>query len=156
MRENELVANTVDFEEEKRNWWCWVLQMLLFVLVSTLVPISEGGKLMMWIPNHLHTYLYRPRNISILGRSFFVIIHFGTEWNTMQNISASYFNFLTLSFLYRLVSYLSTPIVLLSFYFFLKWELFVIVIIRVYQSCSSETDIDFICLPRICILFTFH
>ena len=52
--------------------------MLLF-LVSTLVPIAEGGKLIMWIPEDIHTYLYRPRNISILGRSFFVIIHFGTE-----------------------------------------------------------------------------
>ena len=53
--------------------------MLLFVLVSTLVPIAEDGKLMMWIPKDLHTYLYRPRNISILGRSFFIIIHFSTE-----------------------------------------------------------------------------
>ena len=53
--------------------------MLLFVLVSTLVPISEGGKLMMWIPEDIHTYLYKPRNISILGRFFFLKIHFGTE-----------------------------------------------------------------------------
>ena len=129
--------------------------MLLF-LVSTLVPIAEDGKLMMWIPNHLHTYLYRPRNISILGRSFFVIIHFGTEWNTRRNIFISYFNFLTLSFLYRLVSYLITLIVLLSFYFFQKLQLFVMVIILLYQSCPSEMDIDFICLTRICILYTFH
>ena len=50
--------------------------MLLF-LVSTLVPIAEDGKLIMWIPKHLHTYLYRPRNISILNRHFFVKIHFG-------------------------------------------------------------------------------
>ena len=156
MRENELVTDTVDLEEEKRNWWCWVFKMLLFVLVSTLVPIAEDGKLIMWIPKHLHTCLYRPRNISILNHSFFVKIHFGTEWNTRRNIFVSHFHFLSLSFLYRLVSYLSTPIVLLSFYFFLKWELFVMVIIRVYQSCSSETDIDFICLPRICILYTFH
>ena len=53
--------------------------MLLFVLVSTLVPIAEDGKLMMWIPEDIHTYLYRPRNISILNHSFFVKIHFGTE-----------------------------------------------------------------------------
>ena len=53
--------------------------MLLFVLVSTLVLIAEGGKLTMWIPEDIHTYLYRPRNISILNRPFFVKIHFGTE-----------------------------------------------------------------------------
>ena len=130
--------------------------MLLFVLVSTLVPTTEDGKLMMWIPDHLHTYLYRPRNISILNHSFFLKIHFSTEWNTRRNISASYFNFLTLSFLYRLVSYLFTPIILLSFYFFQKIDLFAIVIIRMYQSCFSKTDVDFICLPRICIFYTFH
>ena len=122
MRENELVTDTVDFEEEKRNWWCWVFKMLLFVLVSTLVPIAEGGKLIVWIPKHLHTYLYRPRNITTLNHSFFVRIHFSTEWNTSQNIFVSYFHFLTLSFLYRLVSYLFTPIVLLSFYSFLELD----------------------------------
>ena len=130
--------------------------MLLFVLVSTLVPIAEGGKLMMWIPNHLHTYLYSLRNISILNHSFFVKIHFGTEWNTRRNIFVSHFHFLTLSFLYHLVSYLFTPIVLLSFYFFQKLDLFVMVIIRIYQSCLSETDVDVICLIRICIFHTFH
>ena len=145
-----------DFEEEKRNWWCWVFKMLLFVLVSTLVLIAEDGKLMMWIPKHLHTYLYRPRNITTLNHSFFVRIHFGTEWNTSQNISASYFNFLTLSFLYLLISYLFTPIVLLSFYFFQKLHLFVIVISPMYQLYFSETDVDFICLPRICIFYTSH
>ena len=55
--------------------------MLLFDLVSTLVPIAEDGKLMMWIPEDIHT-LYRHRDISILNRPFFVKIHFGTEWNT--------------------------------------------------------------------------
>ena len=137
MGENELVTDTVDFEEEKRNWWCWVLQMLLFVLVSTLVLIAEGGKLIMWIPNHLHTCLYRPRNISILNLSFFVKIYFGTEWNTCQNIFVTYFHFISLSFLYHLVPCLFTHIVLLSFYFFLKLDLFVMVIIRMYQSCFS-------------------
>ena len=53
--------------------------MLLFVLVSTLVPIAEDGNLIMWISDYLHTYLYRLRNISILSHSFFVKIHFGTE-----------------------------------------------------------------------------
>ena len=131
--------------------------MLLF-LVSTLVPIAEGGKLIMWIPEDIHTYLYRPRNISILGRSFFVIIHFGTEWNTSQNIFVSYFNFLSLSFLYRLVSCLSTPIVILSFYLFQKLHLFVMVIIRMYRSYFSGTDVDFICLPyiRVYTLYTNH
>ena len=141
------------------NWWCRVFKMLLFILFSTLVPISEGGKLMMWIPEDIHTYIYRPRNISILVRSFFVKNHFGTEWNTMQNISASYFNFLTLSFLYRLVSYLFTPIVLLSFYFFLqKIDLFVMVIIQMYRSYFSGTDVDFIFLPyiHVYILYTNH
>ena len=136
------------------NWWCWVFNMLLF-LVSTLVPISEGGKLMMWIPEDIHTYLYRPRNISILGHSFFVKNYFGTEWNIRQNIFISYFHFLTLYFLYRLVSYLFTHIILLSFYFFQKIDLFVMVIIRRYQSCFSEMDIDFIFLPRICIFYVF-
>ena len=93
---------------------------MLLSIVSTIAPISEDGKLMMRIPDYLHKYLYRPRNISILNRPFFLKIHFGTEWDTSQNIFVSYFNFLTLSSLYRLVSYLSTPIVLLSFYFFLK------------------------------------
>ena len=129
---------------------------MLLSLVSTLVPIAEDGKLIMWIPKHLHTYLYRPRNISILDRSFFVIIHFGTEWNTSQNIFVSYFNFLSLSFLYRLVSCLSTPIVILSFYLFQKLHLFVMIITRMYQSCFSETDVDFIGLPRICVFYTFR
>ena len=76
----------------------------------------------------------------------------------MQNISASYFNFLTLSFQYHLVSYLFTPIVLLSFYFSLKLDLFVMVIIPMYQLCFSETDVDFICLPytHVYILYTNH
>ena len=137
------------------NWWCWVFKMLLS-LVSTLVLSAEDGELIMWIPDHLHTYLYRPRNISILGRSFFVKIHFGTEWNTSQNIFISYLHFLSLSFPYRLVSCLSTPIVLLSFYLFQKLHLFVMVIIRMYRSCFSEMDVDFICLIRICIFYTFH
>ena len=154
MRENELVTDTVDFEEEKCNWWCWVFKILLFVLVSTLVPIAEGGKLIMWIPKHLYTYLYRPGNISILNHSFFVKIHFGTEWNTRRNILVSHFHFLSLSFLYRLVSYLS--IVILSFYLFLILDLVVMVITQMYQSYFSETDIDFICLPRICIFYTSH
>ena len=132
--------------------------MLLFVLVSTLVPIAEDGKLMMWIPNHLHTYLYRPRNISILNLPFFLKIHFGAESNTRQNIFVPYFNFLNLSFLYRLVPYLFTHIVLLSFYFFQKLHLFVMVIIRMYQPCFSGTDVDFICLPyiHVYILYTNH
>ena len=114
------------------NWWCRVFKMLLFVLVSTLVPITEGGKLIVWIPKHLHTYLYGPRNISILNHSFFVKIHFGTEWNTRWNIFVSCFRFLSLSFLYHLVSYLFTPIILLSFYFFLKLYLFVMETIWMY------------------------
>ena len=130
--------------------------MLLFDLVSTLVPIAEDGKLMMWIPEDIHTYLYRPRNISILNHSFFVKIHFGTEWNTSQNIFVSYFNFLTLSSLYRLISYLFTPIVLLSFHLFQKLHLFMMVIIRMYQLYFSEADVDVICLIRICIFHTFH
>ena len=40
--------------------------------------VDENGKLMMWIPNDLHGYLYRPRNVSILG-SFHIKLHFGTE-----------------------------------------------------------------------------
>ena len=123
--------------------------MLLF-LVSTLVPISEDSKSITWIPKHLHTYLYRPRNINILNHSFFVRIHFGTEWNR-RNIFASSFHFLSLSFPYRLVSCLSTPIVLLSFYLFQKLHLFVMIITRMYQSCFSETDVDFIGLPHMCI-----
>ena len=129
--------------------------MLLF-LVSTLMPIAEDGKLIVWIPKHLHTYLYRPRNITTLNYSFFLKIHFGTEWNTRRNIFISYFHFLGLSSLYRLVSYLFTPIVLLSFYVFQKLGLFVMVITRMYQSFFSEMDVDFICLIRICILYTFH
>ena len=73
----------------------------------------------------------------------------------MQNISASYFNFLNLSFLYHLVSHLSTPIVIPSFYFFLKLDLFVMVTIWMYYLYFLETDIDFIRLLRICILYTF-
>ena len=129
---------------------------MLLSLVSTLVPIAEGGKLIMQISKHLHTYLYRPRNISILNRPFFLKIHFGTEWNTNQSIFVSYFNFLSLSSLYCLVSYLFTPIVLLSFYIFQKLDLFVIVIIRMYRSYSSETGVNFIYLPHIYILYAFH
>ena len=108
--------------------------MLLFVLVSTLVPIAEDGKLIMCVSNHLHTYLYRPRNISILNHSFFLKIHFGAEWNTRRNILVSHFHFLSLSFLYRLVSYLFTPIILLSFYFFSQ-------IIFIYDDNCSNVSI---------------
>ena len=41
--------------------------------------IGENGKLMMWIPKHLHEYLYRPRNVRILGRSFRIKLHLVTE-----------------------------------------------------------------------------
>ena len=41
--------------------------------------VSERGKLMMWIPNDLRRYLCGHRNISILNRSFYLKLHFGTE-----------------------------------------------------------------------------
>ena len=41
--------------------------------------VGKNGKLMMWIPEHLHLHLWRRRNISILGRSFLIKLHFGTE-----------------------------------------------------------------------------
>ena len=34
--------------------------MKLFVLVSTLVPIAEGGNLMMWIPGDIHNTFIGP------------------------------------------------------------------------------------------------
>ena len=161
MRENELVANTIDFEEEKCNiiddaeflkcYYSFLFQLLY-----------QSQRTVNWWCGYpttfIHTFIGPGVLVSILNPSFFLKIHFGTEWNTTQNIFVSYFHFLTLSFPYRLVSYLFTPIVLLSFYIFQKLDLFVIVIIPMYQSCSSETVFDFICLPRIrvCILYTFH
>ena len=41
--------------------------------------VGENGKLMIWIPKHLHTHLCRPRNVSIFNRSFYLKLHFGTE-----------------------------------------------------------------------------
>ena len=41
--------------------------------------VGENGRLMMWIPKHLHRHLYRPRNVSILNHSFHLKLHFGTE-----------------------------------------------------------------------------
>ena len=41
--------------------------------------VSESGKLLMWIPNDLHKYLCRHRNISILNRPFYLKLHFGPE-----------------------------------------------------------------------------
>ena len=119
--------------------------MLLFVLVSILVPIAEDGKLIVWIPKDIHTYLYGPRNITTLNHSFFVKIHFGTEWNTRRNIFVSHFHFLSLSFLYRLGSYLFTHIVLLSFYFLQKLDLFVIVIVRMYHASRKRMLILSVC-----------
>ena len=159
IRENELVTDTVDFEEEKRNiiddaeflkWYYFLFQLLY-----------QSQRAVNWWCGYpttfIHTFIGPGVLVSILNPSFFVKIHFGTEWNTSQNIFVSSFHFLTLPFLYHLVSYLFTPVVLLSFYFFLqKIDLFMMVIIRIYQSCLSETDVDVICLIRICIFHTFH
>ena len=41
--------------------------------------VGENGKLIMWIPDDLHRHLCWPRNISILGSSFYLKLHFGTE-----------------------------------------------------------------------------
>ena len=41
--------------------------------------VGENGKLMMWIPDDLHTHLYLHRNISMLNRPFYLRFHFGTE-----------------------------------------------------------------------------
>ena len=40
---------------------------------------DESDKLMMWIPNDLHKYLCRHRNISIFNSPFYFKLHFGTE-----------------------------------------------------------------------------
>ena len=48
--------------------------------------VGENGNLMMWIPTDLRRYLCGHRNISILNRSFYVKLHFGTEQNTSRNI----------------------------------------------------------------------
>ena len=48
--------------------------------------VSENGKLMMWIPRDLHRHVCSHGNISILNRSFYVRLHFGTEQNTSRNI----------------------------------------------------------------------
>ena len=48
--------------------------------------VSESGKLLMWIPNDLHKYLCRHRNISILNRPFYLKLHFGTENNIGHRI----------------------------------------------------------------------
>ena len=128
--------------------------MLLF-LVSTLVLIAEDGKLIMWIPKHPHTYPYRPRNISILGRSFFVKNHFGPNGILARIFRFvfpfSYFIFPISSSILFIYSYSPTIIYLSQ-----KLHLFVMVITRMYQSCFSETDVDFIGLPRICVFYTFR
>ena len=63
----------------------------------------------------------------------------------------SYFIFPISSSILFIYSYSHTIL-----YFSQKLDLIVMIIIRMYQSCFSEPDIDFICLPRICIFYTFH
>ena len=41
--------------------------------------VGENGRLMMWIPDDLHTHLCRSRNVSMLNRSFYLKLHFGAE-----------------------------------------------------------------------------
>ena len=41
--------------------------------------VGENGELMMWKPDDLHRDLCSHRNISILNRSFYLKLHFGTE-----------------------------------------------------------------------------
>ena len=63
------IANDTNWELRDDNW-----------------IVGENGKLMMWIPTDLHTHLYRPRNIGMLNRSFFIKLHFGTERNSSRNM----------------------------------------------------------------------
>ena len=48
--------------------------------------VSENGELMMWIPRDLRRYVCGHRNISMLNRSFYIKLHFGTERNTSRDI----------------------------------------------------------------------
>ncbi|PAV14717.1 nucleotide-binding-oligomerization-domain like receptor [Pyrrhoderma noxium] len=48
--------------------------------------VGENGELMMWIPRDLRRDVCGPRNISMLDRSFYIKLHFGTERNTSRNI----------------------------------------------------------------------
>ena len=41
--------------------------------------VGENGKLIMWIPRDLHRHLCWSRNVNILGSSFHIKLHFGTE-----------------------------------------------------------------------------
>ena len=41
--------------------------------------VGENGELMIWIPKDLHTHLYRCKNVSILGCSFRLKLHFDTK-----------------------------------------------------------------------------
>ena len=41
--------------------------------------VGENGELMMWIPTDLRDRVRGHRNISILNRSFYVKLHFGTK-----------------------------------------------------------------------------
>ena len=48
--------------------------------------VGKDGELMMWIPRDLRRYVCGRRNISMLNRSFYIKLHFGTERNTSRNI----------------------------------------------------------------------
>ena len=47
---------------------------------------GENGELMMWIPTDLRRDVCGHRNISMLNRSFYLKLDFGTERNTSRNI----------------------------------------------------------------------
>ena len=111
------------------NWWCGYPSTFIHTFIGP-------GILVYSIILSLLKFISVPNGI--LGRIY----------------SFHFFHFLSLSFLYCLVSYLFTHIVLLSFYFFQKLDLFVMAIIRMYQPCFSEPGTDFVRLPRICILYT--
>ena len=48
--------------------------------------VGENGELMMWIPTDLRDRVCGHRNISMLNRSFYVKLNFGTEQNISRNI----------------------------------------------------------------------
>ena len=117
------IANEINWELRDNGW-----------------VVGENGELMMWIPTDLRRYICGHRNISMLNRSFYIKLDFGTERNTSENRQSQFLRSHHLIRLYHLVLFVS--IFLLAFYLLFGFYSFVTVTIRMYYLCCSVPEID--------------
>ena len=154
MRENELVTDTVDFVEEKRNWWCWVYKCYYLILFQLLY---QSQRTVNWWCGYPSTFIHTFIGPGILVYS--VVLLRKKSFQYRMKHYAEYIRFIfQFSYFIFLISpstlfiYSYSPIILLLF------SKITFICDRNYSnvSCFSETDVDFIGLPRICVFCTFR